>query len=74
MNNVDPSLAAGMSGMQPEEQHQRRVLSEEELHAKIDELLELHGYHVMRDRMCLQNFPLPFPPLRSPSLCVCNFP
>ena len=74
MNNIGPSLAAGMAGMQPEEQPQRRVVSEEEVHAKLDELIELHGYDETRDRMCLQTFPLPYPPLRPPSLCACNFP
>ena len=74
MNNLDPNLAAGMAGMQPECQPQRRVVSEEEVHAKLDELIDLHGYDEMRDRMCLQTFPLLYPPLRSPSLCVCNFP
>ena len=74
MNNLDPSLAAGMAGMQPERQPQRRVVSEEEVHAKLDELIELHGYDEMRDRMCLQTLSLPSPPLRSPSLCVSNYP
>ena len=74
MNNLDPSLAAGMAGMQPEEQPQRRVVSEEEVHAKLGELNELHGYDEMRGRMCFETFPLPYPPLRSPKLCVRNFP
>ena len=72
MNNLDPSLVAGMAVIQPEEQPQRRAVSEEEMHAKTDELIELHGYNEMRDRMCLQTFPLPSPPLCSPSLCVCQ--
>ena len=74
MNNHDPSLPDGMAVMQPEEQPQRRVVSEEEVHAKLDELIELHGYDEMRDRMSFQTIPLPSPPLRSPSLCVRNFP
>ena len=74
MSDLGLSLAAGMAGMHPEEQPQRRVVSKEEVHAKLDELIELHGYDEMRDRRSLQTFPLPYPPLRSPSLCVCNFP
>ena len=66
MNNLDPSLAAGMAGMQPEEHPERRVVSEEEVHAKLDELNELNGYDEMRGRMCLETFPIPYPPLRSP--------
>ena len=66
MNNLDPSHSAGMAVMQPEELPQRRVVSEEEVQAKLDELTELHGYDEMRGRMCLETFPLPYPPLRSP--------
>ena len=63
MNNLDPSLAAGMDGMQPEEQPQRRVVSEEEVHAGLDEVAGLHGYDEMSDCLSLQTFPLPSPPL-----------
>ena len=74
MTNLNPNLAAGMFSMQPEEQPQRRVVSEEEVHAKLDKITELHSYDETRDCMSLQTFPLPSPPLPSPSLCACNYP
>ena len=74
MTNLNPNPAAGMASMQPEELPERRVVSIEEVHAKLDELIELHGYDKTRDLLSVQTFPLPSPPLPSPSLCACNYP
>ena len=74
MNNLDPSLAADMARMQPEELPERRVVSIEEVHAKLDEMIEQLGYDETRDFLSVQTFPLPSPPLPSPSLCACNYP
>ena len=72
--NLNPQPAAGMASMQPEERPERRVVSIEEVHAKLDELIELIGYDEARDTLSLQTFPFPSPPLPSPLLCACNCP
>ena len=71
MTNLNPNPAADMH---PEELPARRGLTIEEVHAKLDELIELVGYDEARDILSLQTFPLPSPPLSSPSLSACNFP
>ena len=73
VTNVNPNAAADMASMQPEELPERRDVSIEEVHAKLDELIELPGYDKTRDLLSVQTFPRPSPPLPSPSLCACNF-
>ena len=73
MTNLNPNPSADMASMQPEELPERRVVSIEEMHAKLDEMSEQFGYDETRDLLSVQTFPLPSPPFPSPSLCACNF-
>ena len=74
MTNLNPNPSADMASMQPEELPERRVVSIEEVHAMLDELIELYGYEKTRDLLSVQTFPLPSAPLPSSSLCACNYP
>ena len=63
MTNLNPStsLAAVMASMKPEDLPERRVMTREEMHATLNDLIDLHGYDSMRDCLSLQPSPLPPP-------------
>ena len=57
--NLNTSPTAAVASMKPEDLPERPVMTREEMHDTLNDLIDLHGHDSIRDCLSLQPSPLP---------------